>query len=94
MREIGQINSNLCEKISVFHYNQRYIIKFENSDYEQTYKVREGGSINNMEDVKRMVNDDFVITIMERFKSMHADFVQALTGTIDTDDDDEFDVIL
>jgi len=92
MREVGQINSKLC-KITVFHYNHKYSIKFETSDYEQIYKVREGANVNGMEDVRRLVNDDFILTVMGRFKQMNTDFVRTLTG-LEGDDEDEFDVIL
>lgn len=93
MRELGQINSKLCKKISVFHYNHKYSIKFEIGDFEQTYKVREGGKVNGMEDIKRLVNDEFVLTVLERFKGMNTDFIRALTG-LEGEDEDEFDVIL
>jgi len=92
MRELGQIESKLC-KITVFQYNHKYLIKFETRDYEQTYRVREGGNASNMEDIKRIVNEDFIVSVMGRFKQMNSDFVTALTGEKD-EDEDEFDMIL
>ena len=92
MRELGQIDSKHC-KITVFQHNHKYLIKFETRDYEQTYRLREGGNASGMADIKRIVNEDFIIAVMGRFKQMNSDFVAALTGAKD-EDEDEFDVIL
>ncbi len=92
MRELGQIESKLC-KITVFNYNHKYIIKFETRDYEQSYRIREGSNASSMADIKRIITEDFVLTVMGRFKDMNSDFVKALTGARD-EDEDEFDMIL
>ena len=69
------------------------VLKFETRDYEQTYRIREGRNASNMADIKRIVNEDFIVSVMGRFKQMNSDFVKALTGAQD-EDEDEFDVIL
>jgi len=92
MRQLGQIESKLC-KITVFQSNHKYLVKFETRDYEQTYRIREGKNANNMADIKRIVNEDFITSVMGRFKQMNNDFVKALTGARD-EDEDEFDMIL
>ncbi len=92
MRELGQIENKLC-KITVFQHNHKYLVKFETRDYEQTYRIREGRNASNMADIKRIVNEDFIISVMGRFKQMNSDFVKALTGAQD-EDEDEFDMIL
>lgn len=93
MRELGQIQSKLC-KITVFNYNHKYIIKFETREYEQSYRIRESDNVRNMEDIKGIVNQDFIVSVMGRFKEMNNDFIKALTGAQDEEEEDEFDVIL
>lgn len=60
-------------KISVFNYNEKYIIKIELAQYEQSYKVP-NGDVNGMEDIKKLLNEPFLESVMQRFLSMREDF--------------------
>lgn len=57
--------------------NQKYIIKFEQGQFEQSYKLSEldltGGGAN---EVFEMLDEEFVATVLERFKTMRSDFSQ------------------
>ena len=65
-------------KISLFNMNQKYIVKFEQGQLEQSYKLSEldltGGGAN---EVFQIIDDEFLLTVAERFKSMRADFISA-----------------
>jgi len=78
---------------TLYSVSSMNLVKFETRDYEQTYRIREGGNASSMADIKNIVNEDFIISVMGRFKQMNSDFVKALTGAKD-EDEDEFDVIL
>ncbi|MNY60487.1 hypothetical protein D3C86_1970470 [compost metagenome] len=55
--------------------NQKYIIKFEQGTLEQSYKLSEldltGGGAN---EVFQIIDEEFIATVVERFKDMRADF--------------------
>lgn len=65
-------------KITLFNMNQKYIVKFEQGQLEQSYKLSEldlsGGGAN---EVFQILDDDFLNTVTERFKTMRADFSAA-----------------
>ncbi|KQC00987.1 hypothetical protein [Pedobacter sp. Hv1] len=65
-------------KITLFSMNQKYIVKFEQGQLEQSYKLSEldlsGGGAN---EVFQILDDDFLNTVTERFKTMRADFSAA-----------------
>jgi len=72
MRVVGEINRPEC-KITIFHWNEKYLVKFEIGMYEQTYKIDEY-EVADEEAVKALINDDFVAKIIARFDAMHNDW--------------------
>jgi hypothetical protein len=74
MRVIAELPHPDC-KITLFHMNQKYIIKFEQGTLEQSYKLSEldltGGGAN---EVFQIIDEEFIVTVVERFKSMRTDF--------------------
>jgi len=58
--------------------NQKYIAKFEQGTFEQSYKLAEldlsGGGVN---DVFEILDEAFIATVIERFKVMRSDFTSA-----------------
>ena len=58
--------------------NQKYIVKFEQGQLEQSYKLSEldltGGGAN---EIFQILDDDFISTVVERFKTMRSDFNEA-----------------
>jgi predicted nucleic-acid-binding Zn-ribbon protein len=77
MRIIAELPHTEC-KISLFNMNQKYIVKFEQGTLEQSYKLSEldltGGGAN---EIFQILDEEFIATVIERFKSMRIDFSQA-----------------
>ncbi|MDY0907354.1 hypothetical protein [Pedobacter sp. CFBP9032] len=77
MRVIAELPHPEC-KITIFSMNQKYIVKFEQGTFEQSYKLAEldlsGGGVN---DVFEILDEAFIATVIERFKVMRSDFTAA-----------------
>ncbi|MCX3265392.1 hypothetical protein [Pedobacter agri] len=77
MRVIAELPHPEC-KISIFSMNQKYIVKFEQGTFEQSYKLAEldlsGGGVN---DVFEILDETFIASVIERFKQMRSDFTAA-----------------
>lgn len=77
MRIIAELPHPAC-KITLFSMNQKYIVKFEQGQLEQSYKLSEldlsGGGAN---EVFQLLDEEFIDTVIERFKTMRADFSSA-----------------
>jgi hypothetical protein len=56
-------------KITIFHWNNRYLLKLEAGHFEQTYKIQEY-DVDSEEDVKKLVNDEFIKSAIDRFNQM------------------------
>ncbi len=63
-------------KISIFLYNEKYIIELEAAQYKQTYKISQD-SVTGLEDVKKLCSEELISGSMGRFSSMHSDFKKA-----------------
>jgi hypothetical protein len=77
MRVVGEIQHPFC-KITLFNWNNKYIVKFERGQIEQTYKVNEL-DLTGEEDIKEMLNEQFLDKVMKRFDDMDNDW-DALVG--------------
>ncbi|RZK67633.1 MAG: hypothetical protein EOO95_02365 [Pedobacter sp.] len=77
MRVIAELPHPEC-KISIFAMNQKYIVKFEQGTFEQSYKLAEldlsGGGVN---DVFEILDEEFIASVIDRFKVMRTDFTLA-----------------
>jgi len=77
MRILAELPHPDC-KITLFNMNQKYIVKFEQGQLEQSYKLSEldlsGGGAN---EIFQILDEEFMSTVVERFKSMRADFSAA-----------------
>jgi hypothetical protein len=76
MRVIGEIPHPAC-KITLFQWNNRYLIKLEAGHLEQTYKVDQF-SIASEEELSNIVSDRFVSEAIERFNGMHNSLSKAM----------------
>jgi hypothetical protein len=65
-------------KITLFNMNQKYIVKFEQGQLEQSYKLSEldltGGGAN---EIFQIIDEEFMTTVSDRFKTMRTDFTAA-----------------
>lgn len=68
MRVIREISHRNC-KITLFAWNNRYLIKLEQGLLEQTFKVDQF-NFEREEEVVRMVDSDFVQQALHRFEDM------------------------
>lgn len=64
-------------KITIFHWNNRYLIKLEAGSFEQTYKISEF-DVNSEEEVMALLDDDFMAQALTRFNQM----AESLTQTV------------
>jgi hypothetical protein len=71
MRVIGEIPHPQC-KISIFRWNQKYLIKIEQDMCEQTFKVPET-EVADDSDLKSRISEEFIAKAVSRFKIMHED---------------------
>lgn len=71
MRTIAEIPNPHC-RITIFSWNQKYLIKLETPDLEQVYKVNEF-DVQGDDAIKKMVNDEFITCAMKRFEEMRKD---------------------
>ena len=56
-------------RISVFAWNDKFIIKFEKGGLEQTYKIAEI-NIPGDGDLEKMIDDELVDFVLETFQNM------------------------
>ena len=76
MRIIGEIPNPQC-KITLYQWNNRYLIKIESGYLEQTFKVDQF-ELSSDEELKKLVSDHFVQGALDRFESMERSLQEAL----------------
>ena len=76
MRVVAELPHRLC-KITIFSMNQKFIIKLEKGIYEQTYKLSEKDLTGGVNDVFKMLDDQFLEKASIRFDEMRSDFNNA-----------------
>ena len=75
MRVVGEI-PHPDVKITIFHWNNRYLIKLEAGPFEQTFKLEEY-DISSEGELKEIVNETLIQQSIERFNSMAQSLRQA-----------------
>jgi hypothetical protein len=76
MRIVGEV-SHPSFKITIFSWNNRYLLKFEQGYYEQTYKIDQF-ELANESDLYKIINDDFIQSVTHHFESMAQSLNKAL----------------
>lgn len=76
MRIIGEIAHPDC-KITLFSWNNRYLIKLEKGLLEQTFKINHF-DLASEEELKRLVSELFITKALNRFSEMEHDLLQGL----------------
>jgi len=76
MRVIKEINHPAC-KITMYAWNNRYIIKLEHGLLEQTFKVNEF-DVTSESEIENLVDNVFLQQAMERFGQMERSLREAL----------------
>ena len=72
MRVVGEIPHPDC-KITIFSWNNRYLIKFESGLFEQTFKVAEYDILQES-DLYTLVDEAFIQDTLARFDAMNTSF--------------------
>lgn len=75
MRIVGEIDHPEC-KITIFHWNNKYLIKLELGPFEQTFKLNEF-DIGSEAELKKIVDEDFIDQAMARFADMSRSLSEA-----------------
>lgn len=57
-------------RITVFNWNGKYLIKFEQGDLEQTFKISEF-DVADEDDIYALLTDDFNNEVIKNFRSMN-----------------------
>ena len=75
MRVVGEIPHPEL-KITIFHWNNRYLIKLEAGLFEQTFKIEEY-DLSSEDEIKSIVNEEFIQQSIIRFNDMAKSLAQA-----------------
>ena len=75
MKVIGEIPHPEL-KITIFHWNNRYLIKLEAGPFEQTFKIEEY-DLSSEEEIKSIVNEEFIQQSIIRFSDMAKSLTKA-----------------
>ncbi len=75
MRVVGEIEHPDC-KITIFHWNNKYLIKLEMGPFEQTFKLNEF-DISSETELRKIVDEDFIDEAMARFADMSRSLSEA-----------------
>lgn len=76
MRVVGEIPHPQC-KITVFSWNNRYLIKLESGLLEQTFKINQF-DLAGEEDLYKIVDDPFIQEGIKRFEDMQNSLYRAM----------------
>jgi len=60
-------------KISIFNYNQKFVIKIELGQFEQIFKIGEL-DVTSIDDVKNMITPELLSNCLQRFIQMRSDW--------------------
>lgn len=67
-------------KVTVFSWNQKYLIKFEQPQLEQTYKLS-ADDVRDEKDIARLIaNEAFMAGVRERFSQMRKSLHDLVEG--------------
>ncbi|MBX2945907.1 MAG: hypothetical protein KF725_08730 [Cyclobacteriaceae bacterium] len=76
MRIIGEIPNPNC-KITLYSWNNRYLIKLEQGFLEQTYKIDQF-ELTSENDLQKIVNTEFINDALSRFDAMATSLQRSL----------------
>jgi hypothetical protein len=73
MRVVATLNKHPKISTTIFQMNDKYIIKFEAGNMEQTFKIGQT-EVNGIESLDKMLTEDFIKKVIERFNDMFVAF--------------------
>lgn len=75
MRTLAELPHPEC-KITIFGMNQKYIIKFEQGNLEQTFKIAEADILNGVNGVFEILDEEFINKVLAIFTNMRTSFIE------------------
>lgn len=75
MRIVKEIPNPQC-KITVFSWNQKYLIKLEAGPFEQTFKVSELDILE--QELEEILNPEFITAALKRFDDMRVSLQKSM----------------
>ena len=76
MRTIAELPHPDC-KITIFSMNQKFIIKFEQGNLEQTFKIAELNVTDGVNGIFQILDDEFIGKVVSLFAEMRGHFSEA-----------------
>jgi hypothetical protein len=76
MRTIAELPHPDC-KITIFSMNQKFIIKFEQGNLEQTFKIAELNVTDGVNGIFQIIDDEFMKKVVSQFEEMRHHFSEA-----------------
>lgn len=76
MRILGEIPHPAC-KITLFQWNNRYIVKLEQGFLEQTFKIDQF-AVSSDDEMKKIIDEPFLQEALSRFSDMSRSMQEAL----------------
>lgn len=76
MRIIGEIAHPTC-RITLFHWNNRYLIKLEKDYLEQTFKINQF-DLASEKDLNTIVSEEFINDAVARFQAMEQSLFKSI----------------
>jgi len=73
MRILAELPNPNC-KISIFGMNQKFIIKFEQGNLEQSFKIAEADIVNGVNGVFEILDETFINKVLVNFDNMRSSF--------------------
>ena len=64
-------------KISILNMNRKYIVKIEQGNLEQSYKIAEADLLEEVNSVFEILDEAFLKTVSARFAEMRKDFKES-----------------
>lgn len=93
MRIIGYIDHAVL-KITVFKMDTRMMVKFETGLYEQAYKFRMSTRLSGLENIRELIDEGFINSVLAVFSDMHKVKTLALDRFQEKDYSEGFDDII
>ncbi|MFT5979847.1 MAG: hypothetical protein ACI898_000612 [Flavobacteriales bacterium] len=75
MRIIAEIPHKVM-KITIFAWNEKYHIKYEVGQFEQTFKIGQT-DVMGVDEIRKMLTPDFDAEVLKRFVTMRSGFTDA-----------------
>ncbi len=76
MRTVAELPHPDC-KITIFSMNHKFIVKFEQGNLEQSYKIAEINVTDGVNGVFQIIDDKFTETVLAQFQLMRSNFTDA-----------------